>query len=622
MNGSQLSQLFSGVVWPNDLFSMGCPQCANRKNMLFVSDILSATETTSDDFVVLSPSTNKHLSFPKFTDSSGDILIYFENDIASATLAVTPGTFQKSRRLIRMNFTQSVTVAMSSDGIVYAEPYIFTVVDQVFEPKVTENDGTSFKGIYPIEEKVPDSISSNEAEIAYLNIFQREANRLAAVDLYTGQITIHPESNVRYLDIVDKLILLMNTGNINRTPSVQIGLLIAPPLPPPTTTTVEPATSTITSSTTNAVPHTTTVVQTTSTIIDNTDSTTDEDTVSTTEGSGIVSTSTTISSEPTTTAVNSSSTITSYVTGATNSYMTTTTPEQLTSDLSTLFTTDSTTGVTIDPCEDLLQELEHADISDDERFRRDVSDANPEIVDITVETNKDSIDNSNVADNGNSRNSFGPSKPLHLLYVKLHDLIPPSATFDYVQEVITLFHEKQEEKEEKEVESSGDSIEGDFDQSEEENEESSGTEDDSEAHSTMNTPTEKKSVKNEMNSFLHRKFNSRFDKTGRHMSSSKYSWKSDGIKRLNNRILESSYQIESFHAIYVAPKHQENVPLIVIIHDGPHEQSTTSYSKQINFFLAMNMAVLSINYMGSTGMGDKSLESIMGFVSQVNFHRI
>ena len=125
-----------------------------------------------------------------------------------------------------------------------------------------------------------------------------------------------------------------------------------------------------------------------------------------------------------------------------------------------------------------------------------------------------------------------------------------------------------------------------------------------------------------MNSFLHRKFNSRFDKTGRQMSSSKYTWKSDGIKRLNNRILEARYQIESYHAIYVAPKHQENVPLIVIIHDGPHEQSTTSYSKQINFFLSMNMAVLSINYMGSTGMGDKNLESIMGFVSQVNFHHI
>ena len=86
--------------------------------MLFVSDILGATETTSDDFVVLSPSNDKHVSSPKFTDSIGDILIYLENDIASTSMAVTPGTSQKSRRLIRMNFTQSVTVAMSSDGIV------------------------------------------------------------------------------------------------------------------------------------------------------------------------------------------------------------------------------------------------------------------------------------------------------------------------------------------------------------------------------------------------------------------------------------------------------------------------------------------------------------------------
>ena len=162
--------------------------------------------------------------------------------------------------------------------------------------------------------------------------------------------------------------------------------------------------------------------------------------------------------------------------------------------------------------------------------------------------------------------------------------------------------------------------EGNIDQSEEQNEESFGAEEDFEGYSTMTIPAEKKSVKNEMDSFLHRKFNSRFDKTGRKMSSSEYTWKSDAIKRLNNRILEARYQSESYHAIYVAPKHLENLPLIVMIHDGPHEQSTTSYSKQINFFLSMNMAVLSINYMGSTGMGDKNLESIMGFVSQVTFH--
>jgi acylaminoacyl-peptidase len=77
------------------------------------------------------------------------------------------------------------------------------------------------------------------------------------------------------------------------------------------------------------------------------------------------------------------------------------------------------------------------------------------------------------------------------------------------------------------------------------------------------------------------------------------------------------YDEESYHAIYVSPKHRKNVPLIIDIHDGPHKQSTTSYSRKTNFFLGMNMAVLSINYRGSTGMGDKKLESIMGLVSQV-----
>ena len=135
---------------------MGCPYCANRENMLFASDILKSTETTSDDFVILSPSNNKHVSSPKFADSDGDILVYLENDISSTSMAVIPGSSQKSRRLIRMNFTQSVTVAMSSDGIVYAEPYKFTVVDQVFEPEISEDHRISFRGIYPNDEKVPD----------------------------------------------------------------------------------------------------------------------------------------------------------------------------------------------------------------------------------------------------------------------------------------------------------------------------------------------------------------------------------------------------------------------------------------------------------------------------------
>ena len=75
----------------------------------------------------------------------------------------------------------------------------------------------------------------------------------------------------------------------------------------------------------------------------------------------------------------------------------------------------------------------------------------------------------------------------------------------------------------------------------------------------------------------------------------------------------------SHHAILISPKFPENLlPLVIMIHDGPHEISTTCYSTKINSFLGMNMAVLSINYRGSIGTGDKNLESIMGFISEVN----
>ena len=95
----------------------------------------------------------------------------------------------------------------------------------------------------------------------------------------------------------------------------------------------------------------------------------------------------------------------------------------------------------------------------------------------------------------------------------------------------------------------------------------------------------------------------------------------DGDKRMLNMksIYEFQYQDESYHAIFISPKFRENLlPLVVIIHDGPHKISTTCYSTKINSFLGMNMAVLSINYRGSIGTGDKNLESIMGFISEVN----
>ena len=647
---------------------MGCPDCANRENMLFVSDILKSTETTSDDFVILSPSNNKHISSPKFTDSNGDILIYLENDISSTSMAVIPGSSQKSRRLIRMNFTQSVTVAMSSDGIVYAEPYKFTVVDQVFEPEIAEDHTISFGGIYPYEERAPDRIFSNDGEIVYLNIFQREANRIAAVDIYSGQITLHPETNVKHLDIVSKLMLVLNTGNVNQTPTAQIGLMVPPPPPPPTikTTTsstfatTEAATSSITSTvlstTTETDPQTS--IQTTSTTAVVTNTTTEDINLSTTDDDQITTSSTTLSSETDSTEIVTTTTedddeihtssttissethsteivttttdddgeihtssttissetdsteiVTDTTTASTVSVISTTEVETTTSheEMTSISTTEYTTSTAIDPCEDLLQELEQADVSSDERIRRAASDTDQYVSSNLLNTQDVHSDNVNEWDDENTIELYTTSQPLSLFYLQLHDLIPPTTTFDYKQEVHSLYN--------KEEESSGDANDGVSGVEEGENENGSGMEDELLADVESNMPLDERANKMK-NSVVLYKPNSRFE-LGRQISLSNYSWRSTHNK--SNIGSEVEHKLESYQAIYVAPKHQENIPLVVILHDGPHTQSTTSYSKQINFFLAMDMAVLSINYMGSTGMGDKNLESIMGFVSQVLF---
>ena len=465
------SKHLTGVVWPNDLFSMGCPECSNRENMLFVSDILGATETLKDDFVLLSPSHNKHVSSPKFTDPTGDILIYLENDIASTLMAVVPGSSQKSRRLIRMNFTQSVTVAMSSDGIVYGEPYLFQVVDQVYEPEIVDDDETSFRGIYPKEERVRDQIFSNDGAIVYLNIFQREAIRIAAVNIYSGQVTLHPEANIRHLDIASKLMLIINTGNVNRTPSVQIGLLVPPPPPPPTT--IEPTTT----STTEPVPETTTVVQTTSTMTSITNATNTDNTVSITTEDEMISTSTEMTS--TSSVVVTNATTTNAVTNTTVTFATTkTSPEDATSDFSSQFTSESTTIITIDPCEDLLQELEQADISNNERFRRDVTDVEPRIENVLLSTQSNHDDIPDIMQNESTLKTNNKPLPLNLFYVKFHDVIPPSGTFDYKQEVINLFDQEEE--------GSGESTDDNDETEDSENEEGSGLEGELQLNSSIN----------------------------------------------------------------------------------------------------------------------------------------
>ena len=78
---------------------------------------------------------------------------------------------------------------------------------------------------------------------------------------------------------------------------------------------------------------------------------------------------------------------------------------------------------------------------------------------------------------------------------------------------------------------------------------------------------------------------------------------------------------EHFNAIFAQPNdsmsEDEKRPLVVVLHDGPHGQSTRSYCRIMNTFVEMGMGVLLVNYRGSIGMSDYSSESIIGYAGEV-----
>ena len=75
---------------------------------------------------------------------------------------------------------------------------------------------------------------------------------------------------------------------------------------------------------------------------------------------------------------------------------------------------------------------------------------------------------------------------------------------------------------------------------------------------------------------------------------------------------------DNFSAVLAAPPIADGyLPLVVMIHDGPHCQFHQHYSWSVNTFIKLEMAVLQINYRGSSGYGDQSLESVIGNIGTV-----
>ncbi|KAK2575468.1 hypothetical protein KPH14_011199 [Odynerus spinipes] len=78
--------------------------------------------------------------------------------------------------------------------------------------------------------------------------------------------------------------------------------------------------------------------------------------------------------------------------------------------------------------------------------------------------------------------------------------------------------------------------------------------------------------------------------------------------------------VKSFNFTYLGPKSGEDisVPLIIIPHGGPHSNFANVFSLDYSLFALLGLAVLQINYRGSTGMGSKNVEYLQGNVGVVD----
>ena len=84
---------------------------------------------------------------------------------------------------------------------------------------------------------------------------------------------------------------------------------------------------------------------------------------------------------------------------------------------------------------------------------------------------------------------------------------------------------------------------------------------------------------------------------------------------------------EHFNAIFAQPNDDlmsegAKRPLVVVLHDGPHGQSTRGYCRIMNTLVEMGVGVLLVNYRGSMGMSDYSSESVIGYAGEVRKNTI
>ncbi|XP_012282884.1 acylamino-acid-releasing enzyme [Orussus abietinus] len=79
---------------------------------------------------------------------------------------------------------------------------------------------------------------------------------------------------------------------------------------------------------------------------------------------------------------------------------------------------------------------------------------------------------------------------------------------------------------------------------------------------------------------------------------------------------DSSEDVKTFNYIYFGPKDgkEKSIPLVVVAHGGPHSAYSNIFSLDYTLMISLGFGVVQVNYRGSTGMGQKTVEYLQGKV--------
>ncbi|XP_076680361.1 acylamino-acid-releasing enzyme isoform X2 [Andrena cerasifolii] len=83
---------------------------------------------------------------------------------------------------------------------------------------------------------------------------------------------------------------------------------------------------------------------------------------------------------------------------------------------------------------------------------------------------------------------------------------------------------------------------------------------------------------------------------------------------------DNNEEINHFNFIYFGPKSgaDKSIPLVVVVHGGPHSNYVNLFSLDYYLLVLSGLAVVQVNYRGSTGMGSKNVEYLQGKVGDVD----